>query len=173
MDKFPLLLDGIPSGELTAEREALYTWFTARCTLPDDGLWCAWLVGSRGELRLGILEPEGKRGRIRRRFSDRMTQPLGRLLRGEVRPAGAKETEVWEPAQVPDRLFHAPWLRQRLKGAQGVLTRTAGGFRYLALPYERSKPFPLTTLFCFAHIRPIGEKTYVVYGFDGDENPVF
>ena len=173
MDKFPLLLDGIPSGELTAEREALYTWFTARCTLPDEQLWFGWLVVSQGELRLGILEPEGKRGTIRRRFSDRMTLPLGRLLRGEVRPAGARETEHWEPLPAPDQMFRTPWLRQRLKGAQGALTRKAGGFRYLALPYSKEKPFPLTTLFCFAHIRPIGDAMYVVYGFDSRENPIF
>ena len=90
MDKFPLLLDGIPSGELTAEREALYTWFTARCTLPDEQLWCAWLVGSHGERRSGILDPEGKRAIIRRRFSDRMALPLGSILRGQVRPAGSR-----------------------------------------------------------------------------------
>ena len=59
MDKFPLLMDGKPTGELTAEREGLYTWFSARCPLRPDGLWCAWAVGDRGELRLGVLEPEG------------------------------------------------------------------------------------------------------------------
>ena len=41
MDKFPLLLEGSPAGELIAEPEGLYTWFSARCPLPD-GLWCAW-----------------------------------------------------------------------------------------------------------------------------------
>ena len=28
MDKFPLMLEGRPAGELTAEREGLYTWFS-------------------------------------------------------------------------------------------------------------------------------------------------
>ena len=46
-------------GELIAEREALYTWFEARCRLPEPGLWCAWAVGDREELRLGVLEPAG------------------------------------------------------------------------------------------------------------------
>ena len=36
MDKFPLLMDGKPTGELTAEREGLYTWFSARCPLPEE-----------------------------------------------------------------------------------------------------------------------------------------
>ena len=52
MDKFPLLYGGRPLGELTAEREALYTWFDARCVLPGEGLWCAWAVGDQGELHL-------------------------------------------------------------------------------------------------------------------------
>lgn len=173
MDKFPLMLEGRPAGELTAEREGLYTWFSARCPLPEAGLWCAWAVGDRGELRLGVLEPEGSQGAIRRRFSGRLTAPLGRLLRGEVRPAGAREPEVWEPAPAPEQLFRAPWLRQRLKGVQGARTRRAGETRYLALPYDKAKPFPLTTLFCFARVRGLGGGAYVVYAFDGQDRPVF
>ncbi len=174
-DKFPLLLEGRPVGELSVEREGLYTWFGARCPLPE-GLWCAWAVGDRGELRLGVLEPEGGQGgggAIRRRFSRQLTAPLGRLLRGEVRPAGVREPERWESVSTPDRLFRAPWLCQRLKGTQGALTRLAGEVRYLALPYDKGKPFPLTTLFCFARVRRIGAACYVVYAFDGQERPRF
>lgn len=172
MDRFPLLLDGRPAGELTVEREGLYTCFSARCPLPE-GLWCAWAVGDRGELRLGVLEPEGRQGAIRRRFSRQLTAPLGRPLRGEARPAGARGPEVWEPAPAPDQLFRAPWLRQRLKGVRGALSRRAGETRYLALPYDKGKPFPLTTLFCFARLRSIGAGAYVVYAFDGQERPTF
>ena len=88
MDKFPLLLEGRPVGELITEREALYTWFDIRCRLPEKGLWQAWAVGDQGELRLGIPEPAEGRTALRRRFSRRMTEPLGRLLRGERRAAG-------------------------------------------------------------------------------------
>ena len=170
MDKFPLMLEGKPAGELMTEREGLYTWFSARCPLPEAGLWCAWAVG---DLRLGVLEPVGSGGTIRRRFSGRLTAPLGRLLRGEVRPAGAKEPEVWEPAPAPEQLFRAPWLRQRLSGVQGARVRRAGETRYLALPYDRAKPFPLTTLFCFARLRNLGEGAYVVYAFDKQDRPIF
>lgn len=173
MDKFPLLMEGRAAGELTAEREGLYTWFSARCPLPGEGLWSAWAVGDRGELRLGVLEPEGNQGFIRRRFSGRLTAPLGRLLRGEVRPAGAKRSETWEPVPDPEQLFRAPWLRRRLKGAQGALLRRAGETRYLALPYDPAKPFPLTTLFCFARLRSVGGTACVVYAFDEQDRPVF
>ena len=83
MDKFPLLWKEAPLGELTTEREALYTWFTARCRLPGKGLWCAWAVGDRGELRLGILEPEGERA------ADRRVGARGRL--------GGYPTAVFRP----------------------------------------------------------------------------
>lgn len=177
MEKYPILLEGAPSGELTAEGEALYTWFTARCPLPEDGekIWCAWAVGDRGELRLGVLEPQGDRvGSIRRRFSRQMTAPLGRVLRGEVRPAAQKEPERWDPAPAPERLFRAPWLRQRLRGLRDGMTRAgADGGRELALPYDPRKPFPLTTLFCFARVRSIGEGRWAVFRFDREERPVF
>ena len=55
MDKFPLIWRERPLGEMSVEREALYTWFTVCCRLPEPGLWCAWAVGEQGQLRLGVL----------------------------------------------------------------------------------------------------------------------
>ena len=169
MDKFPLLWEGTSLGELTVEQEPLYTWFTARCRLPGKGIWCAWVVGDKGELRLGVLEPQNG---IRRRFSRQMTAPLGSLLRGELRPAGGS-AETWTAAAEPDRLFQTPWLRKQLHGARGVLTRKEGSDRMLALPYDEKKPFPLTPLFCLARLRDIGGKKYVIYAFNEKEWPVF
>ena len=170
MDKFPLLWEGKAIGELSAEQEALYTWFTVRCRLPGEDIWCAWAVGDRGELRLGVVEPQNG---IRRRFSHQMTAPLGKLLRGELRPAGDRTEENWTAAPEPDRLFRTPWLRRQLRDVRGALTRTAEAGRFLALPYEEKQPFPLTPLFCMAQPRNIGGKRYLVYAFDGKEWPVF
>ena len=170
MDKFPLLWEGKAIGELSVEREALYTWFTARCRLPGDGIWCAWAVGDRGELRLGVVEPQNG---IRRRFSQHMTAPLGKLLRGELRPAGDRAEEAWAAVPEADRLFRTPWLRRYLRGVRGAMTRTVGEVRLLALPYDEKKPFPLTPLFCLAQLKSICGKRYVVYAFDGREWPVF
>ena len=172
MDKFPLLWEGKPSGELVTEREALYTWFTARCKRPREGIWCAWVIGNRGELRIGVLEPMGNQAVIRRRFSDRMTQPLGKIVRGEIRSASA-ETVDWEAITEPGQLFRTPWLRRQLRGMGGTLTRKEGGKRFLALPYDQKSHFPLPALFCFAHIKYIREQSYVVYVFDDKEWPLF
>ena len=170
MDKFPLLWEGKAIGELSAEQETLYTWFTVRCRLPGEDIWCAWAVGDRGELRLGVVEPQNG---IRRRFSHQMTAPLGKLLRGELRPAGDRTEENWTAAPEPDRLFRTPWLRRQLRDVRGALTRTAEAGRFLALPYDEKQPFPLTPLFCMAQPRNIGGKRYLVYAFDGKEWPVF
>ena len=173
MDKFPLLRDGRPAGELIAEREALYTWFEARCPLPGEGLWCAWAVGDLGELRLGILEPVGDLASIRRRFSARLTDPLGRLQWGEIRPACPAETGAWTPLTAPEALFRAPGLRRELGRTPGVLIRDRGDRRDVAVPYDPARPFPLTALFCFARICRIGGRNYAVFAFDREERPVF
>lgn len=174
MDKFPLLWEGKAIGELTVEQEALYTWFEAVCRLPEGGLWCAWIVGDRGELRLGVLEPSAGRSWIRRKFSRRMSEPIGTPVRGEVRPASAvAESGDWETVASPELLFRTPWLRQQLRGTVGVLARRRGAGRTLALPYEPGRPFPLPSLFCLARVERIGERYYVLYTFDRDESPVF
>lgn len=172
MDKFPLFLDGKSAGELTREEEALYTWFTARCRLPEDGLWCAWVVGKTGELRLGVLEPTGEQAVIRRRFSRRMTQPLGELLRGEARPLSSAMAD-WKAISRPEELFRTPFLRRQLRGATGVLTRETEQGRYLALPWDVRRPFFMTGLFCFARMQRIQGRDYAVFAFDREENPVF
>ncbi|WP_295580770.1 hypothetical protein [uncultured Oscillibacter sp.] len=175
MDRFPILWEGRNAGELTVEGEALYTWFSARCRPPREGLWCVWAVGERGELRLGVLEPAGEQAAIRRRFSQRMTEPLGRLLRGELRPAGeSRETPAWTPAAEPERLFRTLWLRRQLHGVQGALTwQTGDGQRRLALPCDTKKPFPLPSLFCFARLGRIQGADYWIFAFDREEWPVF
>ena len=169
MDKFPLMWEGRSVGELALEPEPLYTWFTARCRLPGEGLWCAWAVGDRGELRLGVLEPRGDRGSIRKRLSRRETEPLGRLLRGELR---LREEEPWQPLTRPESVFRTPWLCRRLGEVSGGLTRRTESGREVALPLDPGRPFPLPPLFCLARTERIGEGRYAVFRFDGEERPV-
>lgn len=171
MDKFPICWRGKALGEVAAEAESLYTCFSAECRLPGGGLWCVWLVGERGEVRLGVVEPRGETAEIRRRFSDRMTAPLGRILRGELRPAAGAGTEAWEPLRCA--AIRTLWLRRQLQELGGVLTRQTDCGRALAAPYDPGRPFPLPSLFCFASIRQIGGASYAVFVFDREEWPVF
>lgn len=87
MDKYPVFREEQTVGELTVTPEALYTAFSVSCR-EREGLWCAWAVGETGNLRIGVLEPENGCLQIRRRFSKRLTDPLGPILRGELRPLG-------------------------------------------------------------------------------------
>ena len=60
-----------------------------------------------------------------------------------------------------------------------VIFRTGSGWlllallALLALPCCGEQPFPLVSLFCFAHIRRICGREYAVFAFDEKERPVF
>ncbi len=166
-----MLREGKACGELTVEREGLYIRFTAAGSLPDDRLWCAWAVGEKGELRLGVLEPEKGRGRVSRRFSGREASVLGRCLRCEVRRAG-ETPRTWSPVGDPAVLFHSPELRRLLAGKRGVLVCREGETLLLACPWEKRQPFPLVPLFCFARLRCVGSRYFLVFAFEG-ERPAF
>ena len=166
MERLPLLCREMSVGELTAERLPGEVHFSARCTGGGKELQSLWVVGSQGELRLGVME-----GAFSRRFSQRMTAPLGRLLRGELRSAGAEEGVGWQQVSHPEELFRTPWLRRSLMGVEGALTKKEKGGRALALPYSAAHPFPLVPLFCFCSIRRIAQRDYVVFLLDEKEWP--
>lgn len=117
MDKYPVFQEEQAAGELTVTPETLYTAFSVSCR-GREGLWCAWAVGETGNLRIGVLEPENGCLQIRRRFSKRLTDPLGPILRGELRPLG-EEREHWEPLR--PELLRSPYLRCRLGGLLSLI----------------------------------------------------
>lgn len=172
MDKFPVCFAGTSVGELTVERENLYTWFRAQACLPKEGLWCLWVIGSQGELRLGVLEPMDSGAAIQRRFSDRMAGPIGVVQRGELRPV-KKERPAWGPVLSTEQQFQSVWLRKKLRGQQGLLRKRCGQGQYLAVPYDKCKPFPLVDLFCFARLLMIEGKMYLVISFNEKEQVIF
>ena len=172
MEKFPILYNRCTIGELSACEMGEDTVFSARCRLPEKGLWCLWIVGREGTLRLGLPPQQSGEAALSRRFSRRMTAPVGRVTHGELRPAMQERKGGWEQAPRPELLFHTPWLRRALQGKGGALTRREGKCRLLALPYDCERPFPLTSLFCFARVRSLGTGSYAVFAFDEKEWPV-
>ena len=92
---------------------------------------------------------------------------------GEIRPAHPPEPEDWTPLERSAVRLHSPWLREQLHLVPGVLVREEQGRRELAVPYDVGRPFPLTALFCFAHIRRIHGRSYAIFAFNGEERPVF
>ena len=169
MDKFPVCWKKEAIGELTVERESLYSWYTVRACLPEEGLWSAWLIGSGGELRLGILEVNDCGAMLRRRFSEQMVQHLGTFLRGEVRPVTPAQTDCWEPILDPERHFRTRYLRQSLRGRRILLARQGDGTLRIAVLYDKGLDFPLVELFCFAEFFEIDGSAYLVFSFDREE----
>lgn len=172
MDKFPIFYEGRMIGELMARQEGEDTLFSAHFCLPEKDLWCLWAVGQDGTLRLGCPEQPSGEVVLSRRFSRRMTAPLGRLRHAELRKAAQQNQCGWEKIKDPQQLFRAQWLRQALQGKKGVLTRKQGPCRLIALPFSLEKPFPLISLFCFAAIRELQEGKYAVFTFNAEEWPV-
>lgn len=173
MDKFPISWKGTSVGDLTVEKEQRYTCFSANVSLPEhDGLWCIWLVGNRGRVRLGVPEPTEETARICRRFSDRMVAPLGDLLRGELRPV-TKKCPAWEPVLSLENLFRSQWLQKRLGGYCGLLAKQNGNRTFLAVPHDKGKSFPLIDLFCFSSCLEIEGRAYLVFAFDEKERVTF
>lgn len=174
MERTPVMLDGNAVGTLTAAEEGLYVCYRAEYRLPSPQVLRLVAVGNQGELRLGVPEPRSGVFRLTRRLSARESEQAGRLLRGELRWTGEEEEAArWQPAADPRLLFRSAFLREQLRGCQGALTRQEEGLRYLALPFDRRRPFLLTSLFCFARVRRIGGQEYAVFCFDRGENPVF
>lgn len=174
MDKFPLIYAGRSAGELKVEQEGLYTRFSAVCRLPKEGVWCAWVVGERGELRVGVLEPCGLEATISRRFSNRLTVPLGPIRTGELRPAGEQEDSAdWKAMRRPEDWFRTPWLCGQLRSFRGVWAAREGTVCRVAIPYDSKQPFPMPQIFCFARVATVSGRRCVLYAFDQNELPVF
>lgn len=169
MDRVPIIWNGAAAGELTLEREGLYTRFTARCWV-QEGLWCVWVIGDRGELRLGVLEPSESGFGIRRRCSGQVTGPLGTVLRGEIRAVPSGNETEWRQLSAAEA--QTPWLRKRIHRCD-VWLRQEGGRTFLAVPYDPKEPFPLLPLVCFACVRTVRGQTCAVFAFDSGGRPVF
>lgn len=164
MEHLPVEYGGERVGEAVAEREKLYTSLKVRTAL-RPGLWYAWAVGERGELRVGVLEPVDGYGVIERRFSRQALEPVGTLLRVEARPAGDGEP-AWKRAAQGQRLLRSVRFQRQLRNVRDALTRTDNGFRRVALVREDNAPFPIPELFCLASPTRIGTRDYWVFSFD-------
>lgn len=193
MEKFPILCGAERIGEAEAEQERLYVCLRVR--IPSRrGLWRAWAVGERGEIRIGTLEPVNGESVISRRFSRQSLSKIGTLARVEVRPASVAEQAESLPPPPPDSsispkknasesvetwqragkepLFRCKRFRRQSRHVRDALTRTDGDRRRVALVRDENAPFPIPELFCLASAAKIGARDYWVFAFDRHEWPV-
>ena len=90
---YPVYIGDRAAGTMTVTAAGRDTVFELRCPDPEPGLWRAWVQGEEGRLDLGLLEG----GRLRRRFSRRLTASLGGVRWAGAEPCGSREP-AWRPA---------------------------------------------------------------------------
>ena len=84
---YPVYIGDRAAGTMTVTAAGEDHLFEVICHPPEPGLWRAWVQGEEGRLDLGLLEG----GRLRRRFSRRLTQrqlPVERLVMIDDRLCG-------------------------------------------------------------------------------------
>ena len=127
---------------------------------PGDGLYRAFLVGERGELPLGVMEPVEGRLTVSRRLYSRDIAALGRLERGEARLSFRFEESAWQSTNDPAEASAVPELHGRLRKFPRAWRRREG---------ER---LLLATLFCLARVLRVEGRLCAVYAFGRQGQPL-
>lgn len=169
MEVLDILAEGRYVGTAEITEEGLYLRFTADCEDLLSGPCRLVGMGERGELRLGVPEPEGGRLRLSRVLSRRDCAAVGCLSHLELRaPAG--QAPRWGP--LPPEAFRGKWLRERLGREREALFARQGEVSLVALPFDLRGPFPWPELFCLARIVPWQGREWAAFAFDGQERPI-
>lgn len=168
MQQFPILLDGREIGTACLDGARC----TARCRVPEDGLYRAYLRGAQGEALIGVLEPRAGAAYAERRLTEAERAALGTIAEAYAARSFAFAPEDWQPLP-PGAFFRDEALNRALAQIPGAQTCREGGGRLLALPFDPCRPFPLQELFCFARIRRVGGGLCAVYRVDGQGRPIF
>lgn len=172
MEEIRLFCGGQPRGTVTLDRGDSRREVRAEMADPGDGLYRAFLVGERGELPLGVMEPQQGALAVCRRLYARDVAALGALRRGEARLSFRFGEGAWQAVREPGRLLVDPALRRCLEGTPRALRRREGERQLLAFPVEEGRPFPLEPLFCLARIRRVEGQLCAVYAFDREGRPL-
>lgn len=172
--EYPVLYGDDQMGTVTVTEQGGRTQIEVSCRRSNAGLFRAYLLCQKGEYPLGVLEPRGDRLSLRRTVLTNGLKNLGTIWRGEARMSYAfAGRSQWQSVEAAEQFFQkTPHFSEALAELRGALWQRAGDNRLLALPYECSQPFPLPELFCLARIMAVDGKTYVVYAFDREEQPV-
>lgn len=139
---------------------------------PGDGLYRAFLVGERGELPLGVMEPEAGKLSVTRRVYSRDIAALGRLERGEARLSFRFAESAWQDTADPGEASSIPELHVRLKKIPRAWLRRERERLLLAIPLKEGDPFPLEILFCLARVLRVEGQICAVYDFDRQGRPL-
>ena len=170
---YPVLYHDEQVGQVAVEIQGTRVQVFVSCQRDNSGLFRGYLLCEKGEYPLGVLEPRGERMELRRTLRAGELRALGAIWRGDIRMSYAFAREsTWEPVKAAGEFFQRdPHLARGVEKIEGALWREERGQRQLALPYAPERPFPLVELFCFAQVRLIEGKSYVIYRFDREDHP--
>ena len=172
MEEIQLFCRGQPEGRvLLAEGDSRREVCSSMAD-PGDGLYRAFLVGERGELPLGVMEPVEGRLTVSRRLYSRDIAALGQLKRGEARLSFRFEESAWQSTNDPAEASAVPELHGRLKTIPRAWRRREGERLLLAIPLKEGEPFPLEPLFCLARVLRVEGRLCAVYAFDQEGRPL-
>ena len=128
---YPVYIGDRAAGTMTVTAAGEDHLFEVICHPPEPGLWRVWVQGEGQRLALGLLEG----GRLRRRFSRRITGPLGAIRWAGAESCAARDSP-WRPAgpedcplPLPDsgandyltKPFHSQELLARIRAMDGGL----------------------------------------------------
>lgn len=160
-------------GEATVERKEGRSEIAVSMEDPADGLYRAVLVGERGQLPLGVMEPHHGTLILRRRPYLRDVEQLGILRSIQVsRSFAFRRPEAWKRTDRPMDLVSSGFLKERLGQHRTAWWKKSEGTLRLALPVDEGEPFPVEALFCFARIEWVDGRRCAVYTFDAQERPL-
>ena len=116
MEEIRLFCGGQPRGTVTLEQGDSRREVRAAMADPRDGLYRAFLVGERGELPLGVMEPDHGALTVCRRIYARDIAALGTLHRGEARLSFRFGESAWQEVREDPPRFPPPGGRAAVAG---------------------------------------------------------
>lgn len=173
MKKVPLYCRGDACGTVTLRETDGRLEICGEMTDPGDGLYRAVLVGERGELPLGVMEPKDGTLVLRRKPALCDITRIGALrgVRAECSFSFQRKA-AWSQTSCPAELFQDPFLRDRVAVLRRAWWRRVQDRLTLAFPLRSDAPFPLEALFCFARAEWVEGELCAVFVFDATETPI-
>jgi len=171
MEEHAVFYRGEAVGKVCISEERPYWRVRCECRMVS-GEVLRLISSSRGRERsVGVLTPGHGALTLDRRFTasglpfekgaEDLTFRLG--ARTDDRMARRSPDGGWIPEARPESLFTDGDIADACRGAEGVLTRAAGGDTLIAVPFSHTEPFSMMPIFCFGRIKRIGERDYAVF----------
>ena len=179
MEEYLIYQGDAPCGSVRAERQGLYTRFSACCGARKNRLYSLMLEGEKDSILLGVPEWQDGCYVLQRTLANREWERIGavqcaRLTERFAEEPGQERTPAqqdWIRLDHPEYFFRRLTPQLALNGA--CYWKQAEDGRYLAVPMEDGRPFLLPRYFCFARVERLWGQPYAVFFFDAEEQPRF